>query len=258
MDLGTIVGLSLAWAMMAAAVVMSGGRFGSFWDVASLLMVLGGTAGSVLASFPLGTVLKTPRVVTKSLFHKPPDCRAIIKRIVGLAEIARREGLLALESKLHQIDDPFIRLGMEMAVDGNRPDATEEVLRTDIQAMTGRHKEGKGVIDQLGRYAPAFGMIGTLLGLVVMLGNLSDPSRIGSGMAVALITTLYGIALANASFLPMAEKLSQLSKQEVLAREIALRGILAIQSGENPRVIEQKLNTFLPPAIRTPWEAPRS
>jgi chemotaxis protein MotA len=127
-----------------------------------------------------------------------------------------------------------------------------------MEAMSFRHREGRAVFEQLGKFAPAFGMIGTLVGLIVMLGNMADPSRIGSGMAVALITTLYGAVLANGSFLPLAEKLAHLSRQELLTQEIALRGILAIQSGESPRLIEQKLQSFLPPERRSPRGEPRS
>jgi chemotaxis protein MotA len=144
-----------------------------------------------------------------------------------------------------------LRLGVQLAIDGNRAEMIEDVMRSEVNAMATRHKEGRAVIDRVGKYAPAFGMIGTLLGLIVMLGNMADPSSIGGGMAVALITTLYGALLAYASFLPISEKLAYLSKQEMMGREIVIRGILAIQSGENPRVIEQKLSTFLPPHLRS-------
>lgn len=251
MDMGTIIGLTLAFTMMGVSIAMGGGSFSAYWDTASVLIVLGGTAGAILTCFPLKTVLKTPQVVRKTMFHDPPNCGELIKRLVRLSEIARRDGLLALEARLGEIHDPFIKLGIQMAVDGTRAEVIEEVLRTEIDSMSVRHKEGKGILEQLGKYAPAFGLIGTLLGLIMMLGNMSDPAHIGGGMAVALVTTLYGAVLSNASFLPMAEKLAFLSKQEVVSREIVLRGILAIQSGENPRVIEQKLNTFLPPAARS-------
>ena len=250
MDMATLIGLLLALAMMGGSILMGGGNFASFWDGAALLMVLGGTIGATMMCFPLKTVVKLPQVMLKSLFNTPPNPADLIRQIVSLAEIARRDGLLALEKGLDAIANPFIKLGVEMAIDGTRPEVLEDVMRTEIDTMALRHKEGKGLIDQVGKYAPAFGMIGTLLGLIIMLGNMSDPASIGSGMAVALITTLYGIVLSNGSFLPMSEKLAFLSKQEIVAREIVLRGIMAIQSGENPRIIEQKLNTFLPPSSR--------
>ena len=213
-------------------------------------MVVGGTAGAVLICFPLKTVLKSPQVLLKPVFNKAPNPSEIIRQLVSLAETARRDGLLALEARLVEIDDSFTRLGVQMAIDGTRAEVIEDVLRTEIETMSLRHKEGKGLIDQVGKYAPAFGMIGTLLGLIIMLGNMSDPASIGGGMAVALMTTLYGSVIANASFLPLSEKLAYISKQEIIAREITVRGIMAIQSGENPRIIEQKLNTFLPPHAR--------
>jgi chemotaxis protein MotA len=137
-----------------------------------------------------------------------------------------------------------------MAVDGNPPEIVEEVLRSEVAALASRHKEGKAIMDQLGRFAPAYGMIGTLMGLIMMLSDMSDPSGIGAGMAVALITTLYGAIVANVFFSPFAEKLGLLSKQELIATEIAIRGVLAIQSGESPRAIDQRLQTFIPPRKR--------
>ena len=175
---------------------------------------------------------------------------ALIEQIVSLAETARRDGLLALESRLDEIDNPFVVLGIQMAVDGTRPEVIEDIMRTEMDAVATRHRDGKSVLDQMGRFAPAFGMIGTLMGLIIMLGNMSDPSSIGPGMAVALITTLYGAIVANVFFLPFAEKLGFINKQELLAMEIVIRGIMGIQSGDNPRVIEQKLNTFVPPKLR--------
>jgi chemotaxis protein MotA len=250
MDIATVIGLVVALAMMALSIVMSGGAFSAFWDTSSILMVFGGTLGAVLVCFPLKTVLRTPKTIAKAFFNKPEDPSALIAQMSSLAETARREGMLALEHRLEGIKNPFVRLGIQMAVDGTRPEVIEDILRTEIDALAMRHREGKAVIDQIGRFGPAFGMIGTLLGLIMMLGNMSDPTKIGGGMAVALITTLYGALLANVSFLPLSEKLAYLSKQELLAREITIRGIMAIQSGENPRVVEQKLITFLPPQQR--------
>ncbi len=142
-----------------------------------------------------------------------------------------------------------------MAVDGTRPEVIEDIMRTEMDAVATRHRDGKSLMDQMGRFAPAYGMIGTLMGLIMMLSDMSDPSKIGAGMAVALITTLYGAIVANVFFIPFAEKLGFINKQEMLSLEIIVRGIMAIQSGENPRVIEQKLNTFLPPKLRASEEA---
>jgi len=255
MDLASIIGVLLALIMMAVSVVMSGGSFASFWDTASVLMVFGGTLGAVMVCFSLRHVMMLPKVMRKIFFNKPINQRELIDTMVQLSEVARREGLLALESRLVDIKNPFIRLGVQMAVDGTRPEVIEDILKTDIEAVAMRHREGKGMVDQIGRFGPAFGMIGTLLGLIIMLGNMSDPSKIGSGMAVALITTLYGAVLSNALFLPFSEKLAAITKNEMIGREIILRGVMAIQSGENPRVIEQKLSTFLPPRLRKGQDA---
>lgn len=250
MDIATIIGLLLAFGMMAVSVLMGGGNFASFWDTASVLMVIGGTFGAILICYPLRVAAKIPKVLLKTALNKPPNIPALIQEIVELSDTARRQGLLSLESRIAQISDPFIRTGIQLTIDGTPPDLLETVLRTEVETMALRHKEGKALIDQIGKFAPAFGMVGTLMGLIIMLGNMSDPSSIGSGMAVALITTLYGAVLSNGSFLPLAEKLGYISKQELIAREIAIRGILALQAGDNPRIIQQKLQTFLPPSAR--------
>lgn len=248
MDLATLLGLLGGLTIVGLSILMKS-SFGAFVDYASVGVVLGGAVCAVLISFPLRNFLGAVRVALKALFNRQEDYRKLIEQIVSLAETARRDGLLALEGRIEELSNPFVILGIQMAVDGTRPEVIEDVLRTEMSAVAARHKNGKSVIEQLGRFAPAFGMIGTLIGLVIMLGNM-DPDTIGSGMAVALLTTLYGAIAANLVFLPIAEKLGFLSKHELTAMEIALRGIMAIQSGENPRVIEQKLNTFLPPKQR--------
>lgn len=255
MDIASVIGVLLAFVMMAVSVIMSGGSFASFWDTASVLMVFGGTFGSVMICFSLRNVLNLPKVMGKIFFNRPINQRELVDTMVKLSEIARREGLLALENRLTEIKNPFIRLGIQMAVDGTRPEVIEDVMKTDIESVALRHRDGKGMIDQVGRFGPAFGMIGTLLGLIIMLGNMSDPSKIGAGMAVALITTLYGAILSNAMFLPFSEKLAAITKSEMISREIILRGVMAIQQGENPRIIEQKLSTFLPPRLRKAQDA---
>jgi chemotaxis protein MotA len=221
-------------------------------DVPSLLVVFGGAIAACLISFPLRTIRGSPQVVKKILFNRPEDYPALIAQIAHLAETARRDGLLALEHRLDEVAHPFIRLGVQLAVDGTRPEIIEDLMRTEIDALASRHREGKNLMDQMGRLTPAFGLIGTLIGLVMMLSNMSDPSSIGAGMAVALLTTLYGCLASHAIFLPFAEKLAYLNQQELYALEIITRGILAIQTGENPRVIEQKLSTFLTPQQRLP------
>lgn len=254
MDLGTVCGLMLATFALIYAIVAGGGSFQSFVDFPALACVFGGAFAALLICFPLRNVLTFPRVVLKSLFNKVPDTNKNLELIVSLAETARREGLLALEKRLVEIDDNFIRLGIQMAVDGARPEMIEELLRAEMDAIALRHRDGKGVVDMIGKYCPAFGMIGTLLGLIIMLGQMSDPTAIGAGMAVALLTTLYGTVAAHALFLPISDKLAFFHRAEQRGMELVIKGIMAIQSGEHPRVIEQRLSLFLPPQVRAAKE----
>lgn len=250
MDIATIVGFVMGVALIVGSIWWGGASPKIFIDVPSILVVFGGAVSAVLLCFPLKSTLTMPLVGLKAIRNKVPRNDEILKQIVSLAETARRDGLLALEARLETIPHPFLKTGIQMAVDGSSPDVVEGVLRSEIEATAGRHKAGRAVMDQVGRFAPAYGMIGTLLGLVMMLADMSDPSKIGAGMAVALLTTLYGAIASNMIFIPLAEKLSYYSKHELHSLEMILRGILAIQQGENPRVIEQKLATFIPPKQR--------
>lgn len=255
MDIASIIGLGLAILLLVLAIAIAeGSSFAAFIDYPSMMVVIGGAIAAAMISFPLKNFLGTIGVTKKVFLNSQANIPELIELLVSLAETARRDGLLALESRIDEIENDFVVLGIQMAVDGTRPEVIEDIMRTEIDAVATRHRDGKSVLDQMGRFAPAYGMIGTLMGLIIMLGNMSDPSAIGGGMAVALITTLYGAIAANVFFLPFAEKLGFINKQELLAMEIVVRGIMAIQSGENPRVIEQKLNTFVPPKQRASQE----
>ncbi len=257
MDIATVTGIVISFALIVGSIQIGGGSFAAFYDLPSILVVVGGSMAAAMISFPLKNCLGVFGIFWKSIFYRIDSIPQVIAELVSLAETARRDGLLALDARLAEIRNPFVVLGIQMAVDGTRPEIMEDILRTELDAVATRHRDGKAVIDCMGRFAPAFGMIGTLLGLVMMLGNMSEPSIIGSGMAVALLTTLYGSVVSNVFCLPVAEKLGFTNKQELLVMEIIIRGIMAIQSGENPRVIEQKLNTFVPPKQRVPsrWAA---
>ena len=248
MDIATVFGLLLAAACMVYSVTVGGGSWNALVDYPSLAIVFGGALAAFLMCFPMRSCRQLPRVLSKSLFNRAPDMRRTVRLLVSLAETARREGLLALEDRIEEIDDRFLRQGVQLAVDGVRPEMLEEILRSEMEAVATRHREGKSLMDQLGKFLPAFGMIGTLFGLIIMLGQMADPTSIGNGMAIALITTLYGAIAANAFFLPLAEKLGFYHNVELLGMEVALKGVLAIQSGESPRVVEQRLSVFLPPA----------
>jgi chemotaxis protein MotA len=221
------------------------GMAGMFIDIKSVLVVILGTIAAIMLSFPIGRIVGLPKILMKTLFFKSADIETLIAQLVSFAEIARRDGILSLENHLEDVEDDFIIRGVQMAVDGTDPELIEAVMETDLENIMTRHAEGKKILDGAGKYAPAFGMVGTLIGLVAMLGNMSDPSGIGAGMAVALLTTLYGAVLANAFFLPLADKLQLRSDEEALVKSIVIKGVMSIQAGDNPRIVAQKLNTFL-------------
>ena len=175
----------------------------------------------------------------------------IIGSIVNLAEIARREGLLALEDAAYQLEDQFMKRGILLIVDGTDPELVKNILETELVYLEGRHKEGQGIFETMGSLAPAYGLLGTIIGLINMLGQIDNPDAIGPGMATALVTTFYGSLFSNLIFLPIAGKLKVKNQEEVLLKEVMIEGILSIQAGENPRIIEEKLNAFLSPKIRT-------
>ncbi|MCC6126612.1 MAG: MotA/TolQ/ExbB proton channel family protein [Pirellulales bacterium] len=260
LDIGTIGGLILAISCMGGALAYLGneGRgmvnFEAFIDPPAIMMVVGGVLAVALVGFPMSRVLSLFPIVKMLFVRKNEHPAGVIREVVALAEVARREGLLALETRTMDIGDRFLRLGIQLSVDGIKPETVEEVMRTEMESMQTRHHEGRKVLETVGRCGPAFGMIATLLGLVMMLGNLSNAASIGPSMAVALIGTLYGALIANLVCIPMAEKLGCLNHEEMLYKEIVLRGILAIQAGDNPRIVLQKVITFLPPKYRVGLE----
>lgn len=251
MDKATVGGLVMGVGLLIVSVLIApGASLMAFVDYPSMGMVIGGAFAACCIAFPVGTLLQGPKVLKKVFLPNPKELAPVIAQLVEFAEIARRDGILALENRTAEIEDPFILLGVQMAVDGTDRDLMESVLRSEMEAIAARHKVGKGLFDTYGRYAPAFGMIGTLVGLIIMLGNMKDPDAIGPGMAVALITTLYGAIASNLVFLPFADKLGFYSKREMEVREVIIRGILSIQEGDNPRVLQQKLETMLPVNLR--------
>ena len=254
MDIGTIAGLIIAVVAILLSIILGGGNPVTLINVPSILVVFGGTAGAIIASFPLGNVLKVHTVILKAVFGGGFDAPGTIKSIVEYAEIARRDGILSLESHVEDMKDPFIIRGIKMAVDGTDPELIRTILDTELEASMERHTQGKAILDTTGKMAPAFGMIGTLMGLIFMLQNMDDPSAIGPGMAVALITTMYGAIIANVVTGPLGEKLAANDAEEVLVKTIIIEGVMSIQSGDNPRVVESKLLTYLPPALRAQAE----
>lgn len=249
MDIATVIGLIIGSFMIVGSILMGGGSVEGFTDYASIVLVGGGTTCTILIAFPMREVVKIPGILKNVFLASQKDLLAIIEQLVSLSESARRDGLLALEGRLEEIEEPFLVMGIRMAVDGMSPEIVDAIMRTEMDAVEGRHDLGKSFFELLAKYAPAFGMIGTLIGLIIMLANM-NPDTIGQGMAVALLTTLYGATAANFIFLPIVDKLSYYSGRELLSMEIMVRGVIAIQAGENPRVIKQKLMTFIPPSSR--------
>lgn len=249
MDLATVLGIVLSFGLVLSA-IMVGGSILIFVSIPSLLIVMGGTVGATLVNFPLGKVLKVVSVFNKTLFAKAESPTTIIEQFMDYANRARREGILSLEPVIKEITDAYLRKGLQLTVDGLEPQAIQEILETEINNIEGRHEDGQEIVKAMGDYAPALGMIGTVIGLVQMLQTMSDPSSIGPAMAVALITTFYGAVLANLVFIPMTGKLKLRSKEELLIKEMQMEGILAISKGENPRIIQEKLSSFQPPSER--------
>ncbi|MDR1962896.1 MAG: MotA/TolQ/ExbB proton channel family protein [Planctomycetaceae bacterium] len=250
MDKGTVFGFILGVGFIVFAIVLSGlDNVFLFWNISAVLIVFGGAISAVLIAFPLKTVLKSPTYLRKSFIHEENNPQAIIEQIVTLSETARRQGLLALENHLEEIENPFLAEGIQMVVDGLPTESVEKILNSEINAMNVRHKQGRSLIANYGRFTPAFGMIGTLVGLILMFAHL-DPETIGTGMAVAILTTLYGAVVSYLLFLPIAEKLATLNDSELQMREMMLQGVIALQTGEHPRVIRLKLQTYLAPEER--------
>ncbi len=245
MDIATVIGIVLGSGLVLVSILLNSG-LGAFIDVASIAVVCGGTVAASLISFPLGQVMKVATVVRKAFFTKPVDPVDSVVTLVKLAEVARRDGILSLESQLAEGDyDPFMAQGLRMAIDGQDPSVIEAALEQEVETIAERHASGKALFDNMGKYAPAFGMIGTLIGLVVMLQNMSDAASLGPAMAVALLTTFYGSLIANLFALPIADKLSLRSEQEISSKLLIIRGVMSIQAGDNPRVVQQKMLAFL-------------
>lgn len=260
MDLASIIGLLVAFAMMIMGIVtgedgIAGIRF--FWDFKSVLITFGGAFFSILASYSLKDFIAG--VKSFLLIFKVPtlDIPGMIGKIIELSNVARKEGLLALEEVASELDDDFLKKGILLIVDGTDPELVRAIMETELISTEARHKTKISFWQDLGAMGPAWGMIGTLIGLILMLQNMNDPSSIGPAMSVALITTFYGSVLANWICSPTASKLNSNSQSEILMKEIMIEGLLSIQAGENPRVIEEKLKSFLSPVDRasaTPQE----
>ncbi len=250
MDIATPIGLVLGFAAMIVAFIMEGGSPAGLIEVTAGMIVIGGTIGAVLISFPLKTFLRLPKLIVLTIKPTIVDVQAQIELLAQLADKARREGLLSLEEEARRIEDPFLQRGIMLVVDGVDPEVVRDILESEVTHMEARHKEGIHVLEAMGGFSPTMGVIGTVMGLVSVLGNLNEPEHLGEKIAVAFIATLYGVAFANLIYLPLANKLKGSSAHEAQAREMMVEGVLAVQAGENPRVVREKLETFLAPKER--------
>ncbi len=256
MDIATLGGLGIGAFFVILGIVIAGGMGGlfSFINIPSVLITVGGSFGAIMVANSISRVFGLMKIMMNAIKTKPMETGRIISMIVTFSEKARREGLLALEDDLDELEDEFLRKGIQLVVDGTDPEIIRNIMETELNNMISRHQDGIKIFEDWGAFAPAFGMIGTLIGLILMLSNIEDKSAIGPGMSTALITTLYGAFLANLVFLPIAAKLTYVDKQEVLLREIMIEGTLSIQSGDNPRIVKEKLVSFLTPEMRVQVE----
>ena len=244
MDIATIIGVVCGFACIIVAVA-GGGAAAMFIHIPSMLIVVGGMVSAVLIHFSLGQALRIVPIVKKTVFCQLPSQQQLIQDMVNYSAISRRDGALALEQQVAGVKDPFLLKAMQLIVDGQDAAVIESALSLEIQYLQERHADGKKILEFMGAAAPAFGMIGTLIGLVSMLQSLSDPSGLGQGMAVALITTFYGALLANLIFIPLAGKLGIRSKQETLIREMIAEGAIGIARGESPTAVRERMQAFV-------------
>ena len=250
MDIGTISGLAGGIGFIVLGIILAQADPSSYVDMPSVMITVGGTITSLFTAFGLKAILGLGTVLKNAFFVKESDPAGMIEDLVSFSEKARREGLLALEDDVDEVQDDFLKKGIQLVVDGTDPDVVKGILMADLNNIEERHQKGIDIMEAAGTIAPAFGMIGTLIGLILMLQNLDDKSSLGRGMSAALITTMYGSVLANWLFIPLSIKLIQNNKAELILKEIMIEGTLSIQSGDNPRIVKEKLSSYLPPVLR--------
>lgn len=250
MDIATILGILLAVGAILGSAVMEGTALSSLILIPPFLLVIGGTLGVTMTSFSLDKMIGLIGVTKNAFFgghEKPGD---VIKQMVEFTRIARRDGILALEEQAKNVHNRFLQSGLQLIVDGTPEDVVRNILETEVMCMQERHSEGANVYTTMSGFAPTMGVLGTVMGLVHMLHNMSDPDKMGPMIAAAFLATLYGVGFANVFFLPLANKLKALSHHEVALYEMMIEGIISIQSGDNPRIVEAKMIAFCPPKMR--------
>ena len=251
MKASTAIGIGLAFGSLLLSSMMDGTSPASFIDIPALMIILGGTGGVTMASVGMGGMKRIPGLYKLVFSAEPPDLRGRLDLLVSLADKARREGLLALDASLSEIDDPFTRNALQLVVDGTDPEMVHAILEAEVDGMAARHAAGAAPFEKAGGFAPTMGIIGTVLGLVHVLQNLAAPSTLGPSISAAFIATLMGVGSANVIFLPIANRLKAISSEEVELRMMTVEGILSIQAGDNPRLVAEKLMSYLPPEERS-------
>jgi chemotaxis protein MotA len=252
MDPASLIGILLVLFGIFVGSLLKGVSPVAFFAVpAAFLIVLVATLGASMISFSTEDLKNLPKFMKKAFLPgKPPESADAVDQLVHFADRARREGLLALEDEVGSTDDLFLRKGLQMAIDGADPDAVREILATDVHAMKERHKVGQSYLTTMGIFAPTFGIIGAVVGLIATLSHLDNPELLGHGIAAAFVATFWGVFLANGVFLPMANKLKRMSNEEAAYRELIIEGVLSVQAGSSPRVVDDLLQSFLPPKTR--------
>lgn len=254
MDIATIVGIVLAFGSIIGGQALEGGHLGSIVQLTAFVIVLGGTIGAVCVQNPLPVVLKGVALLSLGIMDPKHDNKGIIATIIDLAVVSRKQGLLALEGKLKDIHDPFFRKGVQLIVDGTDPKVVHEILEVDLEQQEETGLNAAKVWEAAGGYSPTVGIIGAVLGLIHVMENLADPSKLGSGIAVAFVATVYGVGAANLFFLPLANKLKFKLKEESASRTMIIMGLVGLAQGENPRLLQEKLEGYLPESERTKEE----
>jgi chemotaxis protein MotA len=247
-EITTIAGIIIGLVCLVTAFLLEGGHLSALISPTAALIVFGGTIGATVCSFTITELMAVPKLFRVTMFQKLQNELALIDQLVGLSDKVRREGLLYLENELHNVEDEFMRKGIQLVVDGTDPELVRQIMETELYAVQERHHTGASVFETAGGFAPTMGIIGTVMGLVHVLGNLTNPDELGPAIALAFLATLYGVGSANVMWLPLGAKLKNLSKKEVLLREIMLEGIMSIQAGYNPVLIRERLTAFLRPA----------
>lgn len=250
MDLMTLIGLVGGIGALMISVLLEGGHITSLGSLPAIVVIAGGTFGATAIGFTFDELKTVPTLLKIAFSEQDHDLNKLIRVIVSFAEKARREGLLALEDDLHSIDEKFLKKGMQLVIDGTDAELVRSIMETELAFIQERHHKGASIFEAAGGYAPTMGIIGTVMGLVHVLGNLKDTDSLGPAIATAFLATLYGIFSANILFLPIAAKLKNRSSSQILLYEVALEGILSVQAGDNPRIVEEKLEAFLPPNKR--------